>query len=730
MAQLANFAMVHTLDQWRRVAHQNTSLEETEDNFGVAQLAWVSESAGDTAESDNPPEFAGMAFDPWCRLYRARPESGQVEKILDSKDAGAEPVPLFEQGIMDAGQFTLAQVEHSGPLQHPLDLVVDDGGRLFVAEEGNNRVVVFDLHEQRFVRFVNFNDAPVRLATDGERVYALFANSGTHQMLARFDFNGAVDEITLPGSVEQPTDLVVGEDIYVLDHGGTDNAAIIPVSEPEDAFAVPFATAMVITTDNVMVVARQAGDDFLRFQLSSAAQTELPHMHARHYDGRGIVLTPEGEVGYWSAKGFMLATMSRVRYKPEGQIISYQLDSDRFQTQWGRLFIDACIPRGTQVTAKCLVADEIPEAAIPVIRSAPDNTIGLTIERPDLSPPMPPQEGIKGLSGEYPFYRRPVGNEVPWQGCAEDDHFRTYETPVFAPPGRFLWVVLTLRGTSRKTPKVKSLRAEYPSHDWLRRLPQVFSQDIAEADFLRRYLAMPEGQMRDLDLRASYRHILLNATATPSELLPWLGSFIGLVVDARWSERAKRQMITEGVWLFRFRGTLPGLKRMIEIYLDSKVTFIEHFKVRGLGGALLGEEDDALAANGVLGAGFRVGGILAEENTISINETSIEDAISLHAHKFSVIIAVALDPEQMDVLHHLLETHRPAHTLYDICTVDSGMRIGHGLHLGLTSIVGQTSGFGELQIGGSILGRSDTLGRAKAGTHIGSSRLGGDSHVG
>jgi len=254
-----------------------------------------------------------------------------------------------------------------------------------------------------------------------------------------------------------------------------------------------------------------------------------------------------------------------------------------------------------------------------------------------------------------------------------------------------------MHGTARLTPKIKSLRAEHHSHDLLRRLPQLYSRDTAVADFLRRYLAIPEGELRELDLRASHRHLLLDPRATPAELLPWLGDFMGMTVDKRWPERAKRKLIENAIWLFRFRG--------------------------------LGEED-ALASSSVLGAGFRIGGKLGSEEIESINDVSIRDSISTHAHRFSLIIAASLSDEQQSVVEHLLETHRPAHTLYDICSVDSGMHVGLGLHAGLTSIIGKTSGFGQLQLGASILGHSDVVGIPKMGTSVGNSRLGGDSRAG
>lgn len=733
MAKLTPFAMVHSLDQWRRVAHDGTALETLDEGRGVVQLAWRLDPPGEL-DTDAPDDTlpGGLAFDPWCRLYRARPELGQVDKLLWAADSDAEPQPLFDDPAISLGDFEPAEAL-PGPLSDPVDLAVDRQGRLFVVERGAKRLTIVDLAENTLLRRVALPATPLRVATDGERAWVLLA-AGIDQppTLAVLEARSALRYRDLPDELVQPTDLAVGQDIYLLDRGGTAEARIIPLSAPDDAFDVPFATHLALMPKSdryrdILIVARRAGEDFLRFGLEPGAQTELPYLRARHYDGRGLVITPDGDPAYWSPQGLLRATLARMRYAPSGSITSFRLDSGEFQTQWGRLFIDACLPRGTRVTARCLVLDEIPDTLGPLARTMPENVIGMTLPRPDLSPPMPPALLIKALDTAQSFHGRAHGNELPWQGC-QDDRFRTYEAPIIAPPGRYLWVRLELSGTSRKTPRVKSLRAEYPSHDLLRRLPQVFSRDPAEADFLRRYLAIPEGLFRDLDLKASYRQLLLDPYATPAELLPWLAGFTGLVLDQRWPEAARRDLVAQCTWLFRYRGTVAGLKRFLEIYLGSPVTLIEHFKVRGLGGALL--DNDSTNANAILGAGFRIGGRIGVEETASITEVSIQDAIESHAHRFSLVIAASLDDTQEAVVRHLLDTHRPAHTLYDICTVDSGMQVGRGLYAGLTSILGVGSAFGRLRVGASRLGRTDTLGRAGPGTTPGGSRLGQDSQVG
>jgi phage tail-like protein len=246
---------------------------------------------------------------------------------------------------------------------------------------------------------------------------------------------------------------------------------------------------------------------------------------------------------------------------------------------------------------------------------------------------------------------------------------------------------------------------------------------------MNRYLSMFDGTLGEMDGRAADREVLVNPGAAPEEVLPWLASFLGLVLDLRWPPGARRTLIREITWLFRFRGTVPGLKRFLEIYLGFAVVIIERFRLIGMGGALLSNEDAPATSRAILGAGFRVGGAVGTLQETTLTGT-LESAFQLEAHRFVVVFPAVLSDEQVDVVTHILNVHRPAHTAFDICSVGAGMRVGRGLHVGLSSVIGRTGAFSTLQLGASRLGRGSIVGRPEPGTNVGNSRLGGDSLVG
>jgi phage tail-like protein len=740
MASVRPFVLIRTQDQWSRAAHWQTAIDAA---TGGVELGW---SRPVPAGGGAVQMAGGLAFDGECRLYRSVPGEGRVERLLWS---AVDPLS-FRQEVENASDlFTAEGPDALGdfappagsgmPLREPRGLAVDVDDRLFVAESGARRILVYDIWSRRLLRRVatadghNPNRHPIDLAGFGRQVWALTADpAGLLRMEAR------------SGPVTVPLNPVAGAPagsapiriaaspagaVFLLSRAPDGQGWVSALDTVAPVLDVGPAGDLEFTANGDLVVAAGPGDPFRRFERSAEGWTEATPLEGSGYDGMGLVRMPDGSIGFWTSRGLRVAFLGRVLYSRVGRVTTYRLDSGAFQTRWGRMFLDACIPDGTDVRAHWLSTDEPSDD--PTIARTPPGNVDITLRRPDLSPPMPPQSLAPTTEDEirFPVHHRETGRELPWSRPDPTDPFETYEAPVQADPGRYLWVTLELRGNTRTSPRVKCLRVEHPGHDLLRRLPKTYSRDAEMVSFITRYLSMFDGTLTELDGRAADRDVLINPNAAPEEVMPWLASFVGLVLDLRWPAQARRTLIREAIQLFRFRGTVPAMKRFLEIYLGFSVVIIERFRLIGLGGALLSNEGAPATSRAIVGAGFRVGGALGELQTATLTGT-LEAAFRLDAHRFALVIPANLSDEQLDVVRHILDVHRPAHTAFDICTVGAGMRVGHGLHLGLSSVIGRTGAFTTLQVGATRLGRDAVVGRPDAGTVLGSSRLGGDSRVG
>jgi phage tail-like protein len=760
VSELRPYALLRTGDQWIRSSFERTFLDL---QSGIVELAWSTTTLHSSAPA--PAVGAGLAFDNECRLYHSRPDDGVVERLLVSLQDPAAPVeeqriPTRLIGGDDPEQLGDFIIAHPGSsLVTPRGLAVDVNDRLFVADAGADRILVYDLWSERLLRVLAMpGENPTDLAVHGVTGHAVLSGS---KRIVTFTARSQPIDLPLPAglAISNPSRIAVapGGTIAILGDAGTLAAHIWVIESGRliaDLGNAPqwqYATDIEWESDTMLVVARQPGVDFVRLQIAHAGQdlTELPPLRARGYDGLGIVAIPpllqsanergaapgSRRIGFWTDRGFRGAIPARLEYERTGRVTTFALDSGAFQTVWGRLFLDACIPDGTDVRVDCVTLDEMDDTPT-MARLPPGNVQHVTIVRPDLSPAMLPIDRIPD-SVVNPLHRRESGRELPWTQPAASDPFETYEAPIVAPPGRYLWITLELRGNTKRTPRIKCIRAEHPSHDYLRRLPRTFSRDPSAASFLLRYLAIFEGFLGEIDARGIDRDLLLDPRSTPDEALPWLASFLGLVLDELWASApaprgravhdVRRTYVEEAAWLFRYRGTVPGLQRFIEIYTGVPVIMIENFRLRGIGGALLGDTGAAVSSS-ILGAGFRVGGAL--DSGVTPISGTIEDAFKSHAHRFTVIIPALLTPDQLGVVDHILMVHRPAHTIFQVCTVGAGMRVGRGLIVAMTSVIGPTGGFSPIQLGDAILGRGAIVGRPEPSAILGSARVGEHSVVG
>ena len=719
-------------DQWARCAHTGTALLPG----GGVELTWDNPAAvapgracgpecadprsckhrSDTAAAGSWPAPAGLAFDRWCRAYRSRPADGRVDVIGDL--APGPPTPPTS-ATASAGSRPCA-----GGLRRPAGLAVDRRDRLYIAETGNCAVHVVDLWAERVLRKVPFRGGrPLDVAADCGRAIVLTDEPGLVLVTGRRGPQPG-PELVRPcypvGLVARrvaPGPLVLWR---AQDGSGAvarpDGTVLVELADPADLDVGP---------DCLLVVGVRPGCPLRRFQLDGDSAIELEPVEALGYDGGAVAVAPNGRIAFTTPAGYGWTSGSTAQFVPEGRVLTYRLDSGNYLTRWGRLFLDACLPPGTRLGVRFVTTDD--DTVLDPTPPSPPVRGSRSLPDPQATPPLAPIHLLAEAPAEVPLYHRPTGSERPWLPYQDGDDLKTYECPVSAPPGRYLWIELLLHGTGRSSPWVQALRVERPGHTLLGALPRSWSRMEEDASFLFRLLAPAEGTLHDLDEWAAARAVLVNPQGTPSAALDWLAGFAGLVLDQRWPQEAQRTLIAEAYSLFRRRGTRQALIRTLHIYLGYDPTLVEQWQLRGLAGAVLGTRPGSTLPPFIGGSAAQTGSL----GRFAIGSSSpTRTTYDAAAHRFTLVVRGNLTCEERDVVQRILDLHRPAHTLVDICELGDGIRIGGGLRLDLTAYVGPGADWRPAVAGQVRIGADGVVGRPVPGSRLGETAAVGQVMVG
>jgi phage tail-like protein len=169
----------------------------------------------------------------------------------------------------------------------------------------------------------------------------------------------------------------------------------------------------------------------------------------------------------------------------------------------------------------------------------------------------------------------------------------------------------------------------------LQYLPGIFSEG-EESSFIGRYLLIFETILDSVDITISQLPAYFAADTAPEEFLPWLASWLGIVIDEGWPVGRRRAVLANAMELHRWRGTIRGLSEHLLLYTGIKPEIIE-----GGSGFKL-DPKSKLGHQIMLGGGDR-------------------------SNHFSVVLHTT-EPDTLDRarLRAVIEVHRPAHATYGL----------------------------------------------------------------
>jgi phage tail-like protein len=101
---------------------------------------------------------------------------------------------------------------------------------------------------------------------------------------------------------------------------------------------------------------------------------------------------------------------------------------------------------------------------------------------------------------------------------------------------------------------------------WLQYLPPIYAEPGSSGDeFLGRFLLVFEDLLGPIEQLVGHFGLYLDPNTAPATFLPVLDEWLGGLVEERWSDETKRELLKQAYWLYRARGTRAGLTRYLEI---------------------------------------------------------------------------------------------------------------------------------------------------------------------
>ena len=373
------------------------------------------------------------------------------------------------------------------------------------------------------------------------------------------------------------------------------------------------------------------------------------------FDRRGTPIFPDG-----ARRVCQLSPAAD--YPQDGELIAGPLDSKTFRCQWHRVALKAWLPSGTSVRVDTFTA----EAAKPIdeVQNLPDSRWFTGITDTDTSC-------------------------CPWD-CL-----------VLSPPGRYLWLRVTLSGEGDATPVIEQIRVYYPRASSLQYLPAVYREDAVSADFLARFLSIFDSLRALTSVQISTIARLFDPKSTPAnppdvpgtDFLAWLASWLGLALQNNWPVRRRRELVRQAHLLFAKRGTPEGLRLHIELYAGVRPQILELFRLRRwflVNSGRLGDCStvfgDSVMHRLQIGANSKIGSF----QLVDYGNPTL-DLFNAYAYQFLIVVPRWSGASQNDQqsLEAIIDLAKPAHTLAQFQWADPRFRIGIQSFVGVDTIIGK-----------------------------------------
>lgn len=418
-----------------------------------------------------------------------------------------------------------------------------------------------------------------------------------------------------------------------------------------------------------------------------------------------------------------------------------RIDSDNVQTIWHRVYLEAVIPKGCGII------------------------VYLSTDEKDFA--------------EATFYEHRFGNryksggksDIPvaaWESCASEIPHHTGlipcepvkgETGLFSVlvqrpglktrslRGRSLKVKIKLMGTGQASPEIYGFRVYASRFSYITNyLPQLYWENLfspeadklgaaTPPDFMERFVNNFEGVLTNIEDRIAHSYLLTDPRTTPEESLEWLANWLGFEFEHAMPESTRRKLLQHANDLYRWHGTVRGLKLALEIVTNGAVSsgeivVIEDYKLRRTFATILGadldDEDDPLTTAAVISGNSYIGDTMflgdedkSNKEFLALYSTDLktseeeQDAIDALfddlANRVTVFVHNEVEPQDMGLIEQVARKEIPAHVELKVIQASYPFLVGMASLVGVDTYLLPQKPIAPVSIDQTRLGRENIL---------------------
>ena len=447
-----------------------------------------------------------------------------------------------------------------------------------------------------------------------------------------------------------------------------------------------------------------------------------------------------GEENPWAN----LAALSFAAFKDQGAVTLAKIDTGLDGFVWHRIYIEADIPKGTQIKVLAESWDRDEEEFVELGRPPNLHVFG-TVEDVDTTPC-----GVwVDMASEHAHGK----NHLPTVERRKDRTglftclMQSTQRDQTRIEGRFLRLRVELIGNGATTPRLYALRVWGPRFSYRDKyLPELYTitkgPGAPGSDFLDRFLGLFESVLTPLEGEIAQTWRGASAVSAPSDALNWLGGWLGVTPDSALGEAGKRRLIAGAAEQSQWHGTLRGLETALDIATDGgvrygRVVVLENFVMRRTFATILGadfdDRDDPLTrgtrgdSNSMLGPGFFVG--QEDEKTLfallrpevldhdltdpgerAEAARQLEEFEDDAAFKVTVLVHHGTDERERGLISNVIDREVPAHVSAEIFDAPQSLLLGLTALLGVETRLGPPITPPNFTLDGSQLGQAHLRG--------------------